>query len=511
MRLVRIALANVNATVGACRSNVDRALALARAAAADGATLVAMPEQVIGGYPPEDLVQWRAFVDAQRVELLRFAREIGLARVRVRARPRRGARGRTSTTSPRSSTAVASGGSSRRRSCRSTTSSTRRARSLAARRASRTRSAACRSAISSSSSTSAPSRSRSARTRWSPDGPMRRRSYAGAEIVVNLSASPFRVGIAETRREMIATRAADCQATVAYVNLVGANDGLVFDGGGIVAQNGRVLLAREGAFARASRPSPSIWTAPGACAPRTRRGARTRPRSPRSSPKVKRACASTPRRRGREALRFPAPANKNFFLPETERPRSARDVVLRGAARRARARRRRLLREDGRVQDDRRRALGRPRQPARPRRRAALDRSALGRSSGGRTAGEGPGDPPRVLHADPLLVGRDARCGRAGRARLRRAARRRVDRRRVRARARGGREDAAARRAAHGAGAPERAGARPRRAHVDVGERGRRAVPADEQHEREGRRVRHDRRRRRGRAQRHRERARRRS
>ena len=71
---------------------------------------------------------------------------------------------------------------------------------------------------------------------------MRRRSFAGAELVVNLSASPFRVGIAETRREMIATRAADCQATLAYVNLFGANDGLVFDGGGIVAQNGRVLL-----------------------------------------------------------------------------------------------------------------------------------------------------------------------------------------------------------------------------------------------------------------------------
>ena len=75
MRLVRISLASVNATVGACRSNVDRALGLTRAAAADGATLVAFPEQVIGGYPPEDLVQWRAFVESQRAELWRFARE----------------------------------------------------------------------------------------------------------------------------------------------------------------------------------------------------------------------------------------------------------------------------------------------------------------------------------------------------------------------------------------------------------------------------------------------------
>jgi len=75
MRLIRVALANVNATVGATRSNVDRAIASARVAAADGATLVAFPEQVVGGYPPEDLVQWRAFVESQRAELHRFARE----------------------------------------------------------------------------------------------------------------------------------------------------------------------------------------------------------------------------------------------------------------------------------------------------------------------------------------------------------------------------------------------------------------------------------------------------
>jgi NAD+ synthase (glutamine-hydrolysing) len=76
---------------------------------------------------------------------------------------------------------------------------------------------------------------------WSPDGPMRRRCYAGAELVLNLSASPFRLGVDDTRREMLATRAADNQCTIAYVNLVGANDGLVFDGGGFVHQNGRLV------------------------------------------------------------------------------------------------------------------------------------------------------------------------------------------------------------------------------------------------------------------------------
>src|SRR3712207_2892504 len=73
MRLVRIAVVSVNATVGAVRSNVDRALELTRAAAADGATLVALPEQVVGGYMQEDLVQWRSFVDAQGREIERLA------------------------------------------------------------------------------------------------------------------------------------------------------------------------------------------------------------------------------------------------------------------------------------------------------------------------------------------------------------------------------------------------------------------------------------------------------
>ncbi len=75
MRLVRIALASVNATVGATTSNVERALRLARQAAADGATVVVFPEQVLGGYPAEDLVQWRAFVDAQWNALERFCKE----------------------------------------------------------------------------------------------------------------------------------------------------------------------------------------------------------------------------------------------------------------------------------------------------------------------------------------------------------------------------------------------------------------------------------------------------
>ena len=77
---------------------------------------------------------------------------------------------------------------------------------------------------------------------WSPDGPMRRRCYSGAEIVVNVSSSPYRMGIESTRREMLATRAADNQTVLIYANAVGGQDGLIYDGGGLVFQNGRLVL-----------------------------------------------------------------------------------------------------------------------------------------------------------------------------------------------------------------------------------------------------------------------------
>ncbi len=76
---------------------------------------------------------------------------------------------------------------------------------------------------------------------WAPDGPMRRRCLSGAEIVVNVSASPYRLGIDGTRREMLATRAADNQTVLVYANAVGAQDGLIYDGGGFVFQNGRLV------------------------------------------------------------------------------------------------------------------------------------------------------------------------------------------------------------------------------------------------------------------------------
>jgi NAD+ synthase (glutamine-hydrolysing) len=330
MRLVRVALANVNTTVGACRSNVDRAVTLARAAAADGATLVALPEQVIGGYPPEDLVQWRAFVDTQRTELQRFASEtarLGCASV-LGLVVARGSHvynaaalvhgGRVWGYVPKEKLPLYNVFYEARTFARGAPGLTDVVDGVpfgdlvfeldfgvVALEV-------CEDG-------------------WSPDGPMRRRSYAGAEIVVNVSASPFRLGIGETRREMIATRAADCQATVVYVNLVGANDGLVFDGGGYVAQNGRMLLVadrfREGLQAvtldldrtRRLRTENTTWR---------------EDQEAFSSAASRDVAGVVPVRvdaptTGRQALRFPPPPGRSFFLPPDETPARPRDVFCR--------------------------------------------------------------------------------------------------------------------------------------------------------------------------------------
>src|SRR5512140_2744151 len=84
MRLVKVGLGNVNPTVGAFGANVDRVLAQAVEMARDHVTVAVFPEQVVGGYAPEDLVQWQAFVERQWTELSRFASETaGLPMVSV--------------------------------------------------------------------------------------------------------------------------------------------------------------------------------------------------------------------------------------------------------------------------------------------------------------------------------------------------------------------------------------------------------------------------------------------
>jgi len=83
---------------------------------------------------------------------------------------------------------------------------------------------------------------------WSPSGPLARLAAGGAELVVVCNASPYRAGALLERQQMLATRALDSSCAIAYVNLVGGQDELVFDGGSMLLDASGELLASAEQF-----------------------------------------------------------------------------------------------------------------------------------------------------------------------------------------------------------------------------------------------------------------------
>ena len=82
---------------------------------------------------------------------------------------------------------------------------------------------------------------------WYPGGPVEEQVIrGGAEILINLSASPYHAGKAQSRKRMLCTRAADNLAVIAYVNLVGGQDEVLFDGASLILdEQGQVLAEGE--------------------------------------------------------------------------------------------------------------------------------------------------------------------------------------------------------------------------------------------------------------------------
>jgi NAD+ synthase (glutamine-hydrolysing) len=84
---------------------------------------------------------------------------------------------------------------------------------------------------------------------WYPGDPIRTQAlYGGAELIVNISSSPYHAGKSIFRDKMISTRASDNSAIVAYCNLVGGQDELVFDGGSLVIDQRGELIVRGKQF-----------------------------------------------------------------------------------------------------------------------------------------------------------------------------------------------------------------------------------------------------------------------
>jgi NAD+ synthase (glutamine-hydrolysing) len=328
MRLIRIGLASINSTVGAFHANVDRALAQARAMAADQVTLAVFPEQVIGGYSPEDLPQWRGFVEGQWPELERYAAEtaalpmVSVLGVTVVADGLR-----------YNCAAVVAGG---------------RILGLVPKEKLPTYNIYYEGRVFTEGRAGLHAEINGVpfgdfifrcdfgvfavevcEDAWSAEGPVLRRAYSGAEIVANISASAYRVGVQQTRRELIATRAGDHQITYAYANLVGGNDSLIFDGGGFVFQNGKGMLEaprfREG-FAAVNvdldrtfrlRTENTTW----------RRDQRDYARAHDFVPIIEVGPDVVDTTTQRRALRYPVPAHGSFFLPGPVPHRTPREEL----------------------------------------------------------------------------------------------------------------------------------------------------------------------------------------
>src|SRR5919202_1004449 len=86
---------------------------------------------------------------------------------------------------------------------------------------------------------------------WQPGPPATEMSLAGAELLVNISASPYHVGKEREREEMFVTRARDNSCFVAFCSAVGAQDELIFDGHSCVIDDEGNVLARAPGFEEA--------------------------------------------------------------------------------------------------------------------------------------------------------------------------------------------------------------------------------------------------------------------
>ena len=233
MRSLRIALAQINSTVGALEANASRICAAIERARSLDADLVCLPEMAVPGYPPEDLLLRPNFVTDNRRALDRIVRASRGVMVVVGFVDR--------TDDIYNAAAVIANGRlvtvyhkihlpnygvfDENRYFQAGTE-----RSVVEYRGVRLGVNICEDI-------------------WLPEGPALAQCLGGdAEVIVNINASPFHRGKLRWREEMLATRARDNLVFVAYTNMVGGQDELIFDGRSLIVDPLGRVLARGRAF-----------------------------------------------------------------------------------------------------------------------------------------------------------------------------------------------------------------------------------------------------------------------
>jgi NAD+ synthase (glutamine-hydrolysing) len=232
---VRLALAQINSVVGDLDGNRGRILERLEEAKRNGADVVLFPELIVTGYPPEDLLLRPGFIRAAERSLAEIARAC---------------RGITALVgTPHfdrdlyNACAVCAGGEVR---------AVYRKRFLP------------NYGVFDEDRYFAPGRDlillelgktligpTVCEDMWQPGPPATELALAGAELVVNISASPYHVGKEREREEMFVTRARDNSCFVAFCNAVGGQDELIFDGHSCLIDDEGAVLARGPGFEEA--------------------------------------------------------------------------------------------------------------------------------------------------------------------------------------------------------------------------------------------------------------------
>jgi NAD+ synthase (glutamine-hydrolysing) len=244
---LRVALAQVNPTVGGLADNIAIVEQAVKAAARQGAHLVALPEMVVTGYPVEDLVLRSAFVEASRTATNELAGRLeaeGLGGVAVilgyldrdMSAPDRLGRPKGS---PQNAAAVISGGRVVARTSKHHLPNygvfDEYRYFVPGHDALVVRVHGIDVAVSICEDI------------WQ-DGPSLAARAAGAGLMLVINGSPYEANKDDVRAELCARRAAEAGCPLAYVNMVGGQDELVFDGDSLVVTESGAVIARSPQF-----------------------------------------------------------------------------------------------------------------------------------------------------------------------------------------------------------------------------------------------------------------------
>src|SRR5918999_1731569 len=224
--LLRVALAQTNSTVGDIRGNARKASEGIARARDEGASLVVFHELTLTGYPPEDLLLKTSFLDAADVALRELASQThGI--VAVVGYPEKAE-------DVYNTAAVLADGE---------VVATYRKMYLpnyGVFDEQRYFQSGAEAAI--FELNGVPIGLSICEDIWEPGPPAMTEALAGAQVILNLSASPYRAGVGARRERMLVQRAVDNLTAVVFVNTVGGQDELVFDGHSLaIDQDGRIL------------------------------------------------------------------------------------------------------------------------------------------------------------------------------------------------------------------------------------------------------------------------------